>query len=164
MATFEDIPLNARSLSYRWEGHDYRLQLDPEHLSVECKSPVVTRVSKTALSDLKPDLPVEQWVSQGGLKCGRRAIACVVAATVVWFSDIRPHVPLLVPVLLLFGIQNIYWTIRAVVPRNRTSVQAENGSQIVFIPHFDRLTTQRRAFEDSLLRMVKQARGDEHQR
>ena len=162
MGTFDDIPLNARSLSYRWDGYDYRLQLDPEHLTVEWKSPAYSHVSKAALSDLKPDLAVEHWVSEGGRKSGRLAIACLAAAVVVWFSDIRAHVPLLVPALLLLGVQNMYWAIRAVVPRNRTMVRAQNESHIVSIPHFKRLAAQRRAFEDSLLRMVKQARGDDH--
>src|ERR1039458_8516627 len=102
MATFDDIPLNARSLSYRWDGYDYRLQLDPEHLTVEWKSPAYSRVSKTALRDLKPELAVEQRVSEDGRKCGRLALACFAASVVVWFSDIRPHVPLLAPALLLF--------------------------------------------------------------
>ncbi len=125
MGAFDDIPLNARSLSFRWEGYDHKLQLDPEHLTVEWKSPAYSRVIKTALRDLKPELVVEQWVSEAGRKSGRLATACLAAAVVVWFSDIRPHVPLLVPALLLFGVQNIYWAIRAVVPRNRTMVRAQ---------------------------------------
>jgi hypothetical protein len=161
MATFDDIPLNARSLSYRWDGYDYRLQLDPEHLTVEWKSPAYSRVSKTALRDLKPELAVEQWVSEDGRKCGRLVLACFAASVVVWFSDIRPHVPLLAPALLLFGVQYMYWGIRAIYPRNRTIVRAQNESPVVSIPHFERLASQRRAFEDSLLRMVKRARADE---
>lgn len=74
MAMFDDIPLNARSLSYRWDGYDYRLQLDPEHLTVEWKSPAYSRVSKTALRDLKPELAVEQWVSEDGLRRGLGAV------------------------------------------------------------------------------------------
>ncbi|MGO8926281.1 MAG: hypothetical protein ACLQU3_05240 [Limisphaerales bacterium] len=66
MAAFDDIPLNARSMSYRWDGYDYRLQLDPQHLTVEWKSPAYSHVTKTALRDLKPELAVEQWVSEGG--------------------------------------------------------------------------------------------------
>jgi hypothetical protein len=164
MATLGDIPLNARSLSYRWDGWDYRLQLDPEHLIVECKSPAYSHVSKTALRDLKAELQVEQWVSEGGRKCTRLSIACLAASVVVWFSDIRPHVPLLAPALLLFGLQYLYWSFRAIYPRNRTTVRAQNEHHVVSIPHFERLGAQRRAFEDSLLRMVKQARGDQYER
>ena len=162
MGSFDDIPLNARSLSFRWDGYDYRLQLDPEYLTVEWNSPAYWRVSKTALRDLKPELAVEQWVSEGGRKSGRWAIACLAAVVVVWFSDIRPHVPLLAPALLLFGVQYIYWSIRAVFPRNRTMVRTQSESHVVCIPHFGRLAAQRRAFEDSLLRMVKQVSGDDH--
>ena len=162
MATFDDIPLNARSLSFRWDGYDHKLQLDPEYLTIEWKSPAYSRASKTALRDLKAELAVEEWVSEDGRKSTRLAIGCLAAGVVAWFSDIRPHVPLLVPALLLFGGLNISWTIRAVFPRKRTTVRAQNESTIVCIPHFKRLAAQRRAFEDSLLRMVKQAKGDEH--
>jgi hypothetical protein len=162
MEAFDDIPLNARSLSFRWDGYDYKLQLDPEHLTVEWKSPAYSSVNKTALRDLKPELAVQQWVSEGGRKSVRLGSACLVAALVVWFSNIRPHVPLLAPALLLFGVQYVYWFVRAVFPRNRTTVRTQNENVIVSIPHFERLAAQRRSFEESLLRMVKQARGDEH--
>ncbi len=100
MSTLESLPLNARSLSYRWDGYDYRLQLDPKHLTVEWTSPAHSRVIKTALRDLKAELAVEQWVSEAGRKCTRLGTACLAAFAVVWFSDIRPHAPLLAPALL----------------------------------------------------------------
>ena len=119
-------------------------------------------MTKTTLRDLKPELAVEQWVPEGTRKGGRLAAGSLAAAVIVWFSDMRPHVPLLAPALLLFGLLNIYWSMRAVFPRDRTVVRAQNESFIVSIPHLPRLAAQRRSFEDSLLRMVKEARGDDH--
>ncbi|HZL12517.1 MAG TPA: hypothetical protein VFC85_00095 [Verrucomicrobiae bacterium] len=160
MNTVDDIPLNARSLSYRWDGYDYTLKIDDEHLTVEWHSAGDSRTTRTPLKDLKPELPVERWVSSAARKNGRLGTGLLVAVVVVYFSDIQAHVPLLAPVMLLFSISFIYWAVRGSLPFSKTTIRGRNDSYIASIPHLERLKIQRRAFEETLLRMIKKARGD----
>ena len=121
----DDIPLNARSLSYRWDGYDYTLRIDDEHLTVEWQSPGDSRVTRTPLRYLKPELPIERWVSFPARQSGRLGVCLLVAAVIVYFSDIRVHVPLLALALLLFGLPYIYWAIRGSLPFTKTTIRGK---------------------------------------
>ena len=160
MNNVDEIPLNARSLSYRWDGFDFTLRFDDENLTVEWRSPGDSRTTKTPLRHLKPELPIEHWISSTARKTGRLGLCLVVAAAIVFFSDIRVHVPLLAPTLLLFGLPNIYLAMRGSLPLTKTTIRGQNDSYIASIPHLKRLNKQRRAFEETLLQMIKNAGGD----
>ena len=73
MSTLDDIPFNARSLSYRWDGYDYTFQLDPEQLTVQWQSPVNSGVTKTALREFAlstSSLPGVAFIGGGALLVG----------------------------------------------------------------------------------------------
>ena len=95
------------------DGYDCTLQFDEEYLHYNWQSPAYAKSSKTPLRALKPELSVQRWVSEGVRKSFVFGLYLLAAAVVVYFSDIRTHVPLLAPALLLFGAQYIYRFVRA---------------------------------------------------
>jgi hypothetical protein len=161
MSTVDDIPLNARSLSYRWDGYDYTLRFDDEHLMVEWSSPTQSGSRKTPLRKLRPELPVERWVSDSDRKVGTLGVCLSVTAVVIYFSDIQPHVPLLAPALLIFGLLHLYWGVRAMLPFTKTVVRNRDNAYVISIPHFEHLSTQRKVFEEALLQTLKNIEGEQ---
>jgi hypothetical protein len=139
------------------DGYDYTLILDSESLSVEWQSPGYSRVIKTSLRDLKPELPIERWASSGADKKVRIAVPLLIAGVVVTFSDIRAHVPLLAPALFLFGLHSLYLGIRGYKHIHKTVIYTKHGRYIVAIPHVRELEAQRQAFKKSLLLAIKKA-------
>jgi hypothetical protein len=161
MNTMSDTPINSNSLSYRLDGYDYTLTVDGESLSVEWQSPGYSRATKTSLRDLKPELPIERWASSGAEKKVRVAVPLLIAGVVVTFSDIRVHVPLLAPALLVFGLHSLYLGVRGYKHVHKTVIYTKHGKFIAAIPHVQELEAQRLAFEKMFVSAVKKAREDE---
>ncbi len=80
------------------------------------------------------------------------------AAVIVYSSDIRAHVPLLVPWLCLYAAYSLYKSLQKCWPPRRTKIVSEFGEQLTIIPHLQQIATQREAFEQALLQAVRKAR------
>jgi len=105
-----------------------------------------------------PDFIIDRSVPDSSRRYGRIARYSFVASIVVYFSDIRIHVPLLAPALLLSAAYSMYRVFRGVSPPEKTKIVSEWGDEIVVIPHYEHIAVQRKGFEDALLETVREAR------
>lgn len=99
----DTTPLNARSLSYRWNRRRYTIQFDDQYLTIRSDLPAY-RISRTPLWQLAPELGVDRWRPNSVYAHGKEARYLLAGATVVFFSDISTRVPLLAPILLLLAL------------------------------------------------------------
>ena len=160
MTTVDDIPLNARSLAFKWGYIRYTLSFDAEHLTVDCQSATYSMSSKTPLRELRPELRRQRWIPETAPRLGREARYLVLVAVIVYFSDIHAHVPLLAPVSLALGLFLGYEAVRRALPLQKTIIDSDT-EVVVTIPHFRRLESARSAFEDALVRIIQRAREED---
>src|SRR4051794_1051014 len=151
MSTAQEIPLNARSLSYQYNGRRYTLAFDGEYLTSTWTSGPEYSTSRTPLWRLLPNLIVDRAIPEYSLHRGREARYLLIGAMVVHFSDIRHQVPLLAPALLFLGLLSSYRAFRACWTLKKTKVITDYGEEIALIPHHRSIETQRLAFERGLL-------------
>jgi hypothetical protein len=156
----EKIPLNARSLAFRWNGLQYTLTIEEEHLRVNYRSAMYARCDRTSLESLSPELKYERWVPASAWQNGKEARYLLLLAVVVYFSKLHEFVPLLAPVALAMSWILAYRAARAASPVTKTQVRTEDNDDVVSIPHFNRLAQQHQSFEEALTRQIKAAKGD----
>jgi hypothetical protein len=156
-----EIPLNARTLSFRWDGCDWTMEVDDEQLAIEWNSRTMHRTVKVPLRNLKRRPSVERWIATSSQKRVATGMTLAAAGSVVLFSDIPRHVPLLAPALFVFGGLNLYRGYRGMLPISKTTIRNKRDSYVTAIPHFKELETRRRAFESILFQMIQQARLDD---
>ena len=155
----DTIPLNARSLSYRWNGRRYTIQFDDEHLTVKSDSPAY-RIAKTPLWHLAPEFVVDNWWPNSVYANAKETRYLYAGAIVVFFSDISTQIPLLAPALLLLALLSSYRILRACWPLNKTRLFTEDDEQFTVIPHHRSQEAQRKAFEEALIRAIQKARDE----
>lgn len=153
----EDIPLNARSLSFKWASTRYVVSFDSENLTVDRQSATCSGTTKTPLRDLCPEFRRERWVPDSAFRLGKEARYLLLLSLIVYFSAVHTHVPLLAPVSLILGLFAGYKAFRHGWPPEKTFIDTDT-EVIVTIPHFKRIESARKAFEDALGRVIKRAR------
>jgi hypothetical protein len=158
--TVENIPLNARSLAFKWDRLRYHLSFDAEHLIVDCQSATYSKNTKTPLRELRSELRRRRWIPDSAPKLGREARYLVLLAAIAYFSDIHPHVPLLAPLSLAWGLYLGYGAVRRALPLEKTIIDSDTEA-VATIPHFKKLEPARKAFEKSLLRMIRIAKEED---
>ncbi|MBI5384583.1 MAG: hypothetical protein HZA90_07820 [Verrucomicrobia bacterium] len=154
----ETVPLNARSLTFKRNGKRCILEFDSEYLTCSFHDWPAVHITKTPLWRIMPDLIIDRSVPDFSRRYGQVARYTFLASIVVYFSDIRTHVPLLAPALLLCAAYSMYWNFRGVYPPEKTKIVSEWGEEIAVIPHYEHIAEQRKGFEDALLETVREAR------
>lgn len=154
----EIVPLNARSLAYRSLGQRCTLDFDEEYLTCSFHDHPALTITKTPLWRIMPELLVDRSLAPSFRSCGSVVRYSLAGGVIVWFSDIRPHVPLLAPVLFLCAAHSLYLIFRGAFPLEKTKVVSEWGEEIAVIPHHEEIATRRKSFEEALLRAVREAR------
>jgi hypothetical protein len=155
----EIVPLNARSLSFKRAGQRCTLEFDSEYLTHSFQDKPAFYISKTPLWRIMPELLVDRSIPESAWKHGRISRYSLAAAVVVYFSDIRAYVPLLVPALLLCALYSTYRGVRMVYPPQKTKIVSDWGDEIAVIPHHENIATNRKAFESALMEAVREARN-----
>lgn len=158
MNSADPIPLNARSLSYKYQGRRYSLSFDEEYLTGTWKSFPESQTTKTPLWRLLPELLSDMSASGFARARGRETRYFVLGAVVFYFSDINSHVPLLAPTLLLLAVWSLGRAMRDSLPLRKTKVITDYGEDIALIPHHSRISVQRKAFEQGLIDAIRLAR------
>lgn len=154
----EIIPLTARSLSYKRAGNRYSLEFDDEYLTSSFRNGPVMQVTKTPLWRIMPELLVDSSIPESSIRYNRRFRYSLILGIVVYFSEIRVHIPLLAPVLFLYAAFSGYRFLRSVLPMEKTKVVTEWGEEIAVIPHHKQLADQRKRFEEGLMEAVREGR------
>lgn len=152
------VPLNARNLSFKIDGNRCNLEFDGEYLTCTVHARPAFQTTKTPLWRIMPELLTDRSIPDSSRRHGRIGRYSFLSSIVVYFSDIRLHVPLLAPTLLLLSVYSLYRGFRAVYPSLRTKIVSEWGDEIAVIPHHEDMDAQRKRFEDTLLEAVLEAR------
>ena len=159
MTIVDDIPLNARTLSFKWDGVRYVISFDSEYLTVDSQSATYSDNTKTALTDLCPELTRRRWIPDSAFRFGKEARYLFLLAVIVYFSAIHAYVPLLAPISLGLGLLLSYKAFRCSGPVEKTTIYSDTDA-VVTIPHYKRIESARKAFEDALSRAITKAREE----
>ena len=152
------LPLNARSLSYKWYGYNCSLEFDEEYLTYSCRKTPTNKVTKTPLWRIMPELLVDRSFPESSWRRARAARYSFAGAIIAYFSHINIYVPLLAPVLVVHSIVNMFFAMRVAFPLSKTKIVTEWGDEIAVIPHHDRIAGLRKRFEEMLIESVRAAR------
>ena len=157
------LPLNARSIRFRWRGWSYDYSFDDEFLTSSSGWRGFSQTTKTPLWRLMQDFVEDTPVSDVARRHMRRLRYSLAAALVVQFSNIPQHVPYLAPALFAFAGYSIIRGARHTWPTKQTRVLTNYGDQIISIPHLKLLETGRQRFEEQLRSAIEaaKARNDE---
>ncbi len=154
-----NIPLNARSLHFRWRGWTFDFSFDDEFLTSTWTSCGNTEISRTPLRRLMDDFVVDTPRSATLLKQARRFRYAVVLGLVVQFSEIPSHVPFLAPALFVFAAYCLLKGGRHLGLTEQTRVLTNYGEQIIAIPHLTALEASRSRFEEQLRIAIQSAKA-----
>jgi hypothetical protein len=157
------INLNSRRLSFTWAWCSCLIEYDDEHLTWTKERFPERYVTRTPLWRLMPEGIVEHSVPQNLRAETRGGLYLVIAAGVIFWSEIPRYVPLLAPALLLFGVWKFLQMFLAVSkfegrPFEATKFVTEYGEEVAAIPHYSQIKEPRQAFEKQLMEKVNEAR------
>ena len=155
----DDMPLNARSLSFKWDTVRYVISFDSEYLTVDRQSTTYSETTRTPLADLSPEFRRRRWVPDSTFRLGKEARYLLLVAVIVYFSAIHAYVPLLAPLALLLGLYLSYKAFRHGWPAEKTTIDSDTEA-VVTIPHYRRIESARKAFEEALSRAITKAREE----
>ena len=161
MRNMDGLPLDSGRLSYRSGGYRYVLSVDDDHLTVDCQRPTYSKVTKTRLKGLRPELTTERWMPDSARRRGTEARYLLAAAVVVFFSDVQKYIPLLAPMCVVLAGTAMYRAIQASWPLTKTVIRTDDEDYVASIPHIGSLEVRRKAFEDTLLRFIRAARNED---
>ena len=159
MTIVDDLPLNARSLSFKWDTLRYVISFDSEHLTVDRQSTTYSETTKTPLTDLCPEFRRRRWIPDSCFRLGKEARYLLLLAVIVYFSAIHTYVPLLAPLSLLLGLFLSYKAFRHGWPAEKTIIDSDTEA-VVTIPHYKRIESARKAFEEALSQAITKAREE----
>ena len=159
MTIVDHIPLNARSLSFKWDTVRYMISFDSEYLTVDRQAATYSDNTRTALADLCPELTRRRWIPDSALRFGKEARYLLLLAVIVYFSKVHAYVPLLAPVSLALGLLHLYKAFRNSGPMEKTTIYSDTDA-VVTIPHYERIESARKAFEEALSRAITNAREE----
>ena len=157
------LPLNARSLNFRWRGTTYDISVEKHFLTATtAKTSFRTTfrtTSKTPLSNLLDEFVVDTPRSSTAQFHTPRFVYSLVAALITQFSAVPRFVPALAPVLFGFALIHLIGLLRHATPMQQTRILNYYGAPIVAIPHLPELEVGRRRFEEQLRDAIKQAKA-----
>lgn len=152
------LPLNARSLSFRWRGTTYELSIEGQHLTTTIGSGPFRTTSKTPLSGLMEELVVDTPRSATGQFHATRFVYSLIAALIIQFSVVPRFVPFLAPVLFGFALIHFVGFVRHIPAVQQTRVRDHYGGVVIAIPHLPDLELSRTRFEDQLRDAIHRTR------
>jgi hypothetical protein len=154
----EIVQMNAQSLTYKIDGHRCTLEFDEDYLTCSRVDRASLIVTKTHLWRIMPELLVDRSVPESSRDYGRVSRYSLLAGVIVWFSEIRLHVPLLAPVLFGCAAYSLYRVLRAIWPLEKTKIMTDYAEELAVIPHHQEMTNRRKSFEEALLKAIRECR------
>ena len=151
------LPLNERRLRCKWGFGECTFSYDEKYITIESKYSPDSRSRKYDLWRLIPTPATEETLRPEASTQTRSGIAFLLAALVVFFSDFRWSLPLLIPVLVIAGIFEIcvgWYRLRA---RTYTHFFGSEGPALVSIPTTV-IEGDREAFVHGLSEAIRSAR------
>ncbi len=137
-------------------------EFDDQMLYVEWRRGGLSGTRSFPLSRLSPRMLTDTSIDDKSLKQVRFGLLSLLAATVIWFSDIQPHIPLLAPALGLIGAIPLLGGLRNIVPRTWTRICDDYGNVETSIPCSPDINdSERESFVRSLTRAIERARESE---
>lgn len=157
------LPLNARSLHFRWQRGTHDISFDSRVLTYKHTHFGHSSTTKTPLDRLMSDFVVDTPSDARLQYYARRLRYSAALAGIVHFSEIPRFVPYLAPALLAYAILMLIRGLPFSWPRRQTRVLTTYGEPIVSIPHLRTLDGQRQRFEDLLAAAISTAIAEELQ-
>ena len=157
------VPLNARSLRFRWQHATHDISFDSRFITYtrSCLSHQTT--SKTPLLRLMDDFVVDNPIDSRAKYYGPRHRVSLVLAAVVHFSEVPRFVPYLAPALLGYSLLMFFRGAPYFWPQKQTRVFTDYGDQVFALPHLTKLDGARQRFEDQLHTAIKDAKAADSQ-
>lgn len=162
MGNMERPAHDSRRLSYRNGGYRYILSIDDDYLTIDCQGSTYSRVTKTPLKTLRAELATERWISDYSRGRAYEVRYLLAGAIVVFFSDVNKYVPLFAPACLVLAAMALHRAFQASWPLTKTVIRNDHDEYVTSLPHIDKLQSERKAFEETLLRFIIAARNEEH--
>ena len=155
------LPLNARSLQFRWQRATHDISFDSHYLTYTYARCSYRTTSKTALDRLMDDFVVDTPTDSRAQPYNRRFRYALALAAVIHFSEIPHYVPYLAPALLAYSLLMLYRGFPYAWPCKQTRVLTNYSEQIIAIPHLPKFEVTRQRFEDQLRTAIKGAKAIE---
>ena len=155
------IPLNARSLHFRWQRGTHDISFDSNVLTYKHTCFGHSSTTKTALDRLMDEFVVDTPTDYRLQYYARRLRYAIVLAPIVYFSEIPRFVPYLAPALLAYAGIMLYRGFPFSWPRQQTRVITNYSEPIVSIPHLRKIDGTRQRFEEQLSAAIKSAKARE---
>lgn len=119
-----------QSHQYRHLGWRTQVSFDERDVFIQQKLGVLERRSSYHLHNLSPAIPQERVSDEDAVERVRRSWLYLLAAVVVYFSDINTAVPLLAPVLALLWLVTFVANLRQAWPYRWYVVRDEFGAVV----------------------------------
>jgi hypothetical protein len=152
------LPLNARSLRFRWLWATHDVSFDSQYVNHTVTSGGVSTTTKTLLCRLIDDFVVDMRPDYRGQICMRKARYALLAAVIFYFSVIPQFVPYLVPALLAYVVLMAIRGGPYVWPREQTRLLTDYASHVLSIPHLPSIEVTRQRFEEQLRAAIKESK------
>jgi hypothetical protein len=157
------LPLNARSLHFRWQRGTHDISFDSKVLTYRHTSFSHSSTTKTPLHRLMNDFVVDTPSDIRLQYYARRLRYSSVLAGIVHFSEIPRFVPYLAPALVAYALIMLYRGFPFSWPRKQTRVFTGFGEPIVSIPHLRGIESSRQRFEEQLTSAITAAIAEEYE-
>ena len=136
---------------------EYVFSYDEKYVTVEVTRGINTGVRKYDLWRLIPLPATEQTAEPEGSPQARTGVIFLLAALVVFFSEFRWSLPLLVPVLMAAGFFELFMGMLRFRPRTLTHFFGADGPALVSIP-MDVIEGDRESFIKGLSEAIQSSR------
>lgn len=150
---------------YRHLGWTTQVSFDERDLFMQQTAGLLERRSSYHLHNLAPDIPQERVSDEDAVLQFRRSWLYLLAAVVVYFSDIQGAVPLLAPVLGLLWILTAVISLRRAWPYRWYVVRDEFGAVVTRMRVTDDTEsdrTRQELFVKNLSRAIERAKQREY--
>ena len=151
------LPLQQRKLRCHIGLGDVTFSYDEKYITIESKHTLDSGVRKYDLWRLIPTPATEQMLRPEASTQIRSGIVFLLAAAVVFYSEFRSALPLLVPVLVLVGVVELILGWNRLRPRTFTHFFGSDGPAMVSIPT-KVIEGDREAFIQGLSEAIRSAR------
>lgn len=152
------LPLNARSLRFRWRWATHDVSFDSQYLTYTVTFGGVPTTTKTLLCRLIDEFVVDMQPDYRGYRCMRRFRFALLAAAILYFSVIPQFVPYLVPALLTYAVLMAIRGGPYIWPREQTRLLTDYASHVLSIPHLPKLEVTRQRFEEQLRAAIRESK------
>ena len=159
IANVTKLPLKHRKLRCKYGLGDCTFSFDEKYITIESHNGLDAGPRKYDLWRLIPTPATEQVQRPEAASQVRSGIAFLLVALVIFFSDFRSTLPLLVPVLLVVGAVELAVGYYRIKPRTFTHFFGSDGPAVVSIPT-EALEGDRERFIENLSEAIKSARTE----